>query len=173
MGKCNNSNQYNQAKHPYNYQISHKHIKITNHAKIRAIERLHITSDEELKKLAKSAKYKGLNINTLRNSLPNPKSILSKYHLNPEDVDYFLSRYHESNRRTYYYYKDNIWVFNGKKSSNVVLLSIIPCSEEDRKIGNEVANKGLENFLEENPDTPYYKTLDDIKIDRLWGDKNK
>ena len=46
-------------------RISYKDIKLTMHSKLRAEERIGLTSSEEIRKLAVSARYKGININAL------------------------------------------------------------------------------------------------------------
>ena len=46
-------------------KLGHKDIKLTSHSKMRAEERLGITSVEEVRKLAISARYKGISIKSL------------------------------------------------------------------------------------------------------------
>ena len=99
-------------------KLGHKDIKLTPHSKMRAEERLGITSSDEIRKLAISAKYKGISIKALN------AETYEKFGFTYSEYRKLKSQfaYHSNNDRLYYY-KNNLFVFGGKKS--MVLKTII------------------------------------------------
>ncbi len=92
-------------------RISHKDIKLTMHSKLRAEERVGLTSSEEIRKLAVAARYKGININAL--NVDNYEDMgISK------DIYHTLKHYfpRKSNTERFYYYKGRVFIFCGGDS---------------------------------------------------------
>ena len=92
-------------------KLGHKDIKLTPHSKMRAEERLGITSAEEVRKLAISARYKGISIKALNKENHEELGV---------DVDTFRKlksefAYH-TNSDKLYFYKDCVFVFGGNKA---------------------------------------------------------
>ena len=110
----------------YNPNATHTkaaNLKISPHAKQRAMERFGISKECEIKKLAAQAKNLGIRVWTLNYS--NYKAL----GLDWNTYRYLLNKYaHHYNTDKSYYYKDKVFVFGGQKST--VLKSIIPCTEE-------------------------------------------
>lgn len=105
-------------------KIPYRDIKVTLHAKQRAYERLGMTKEAEIQKLAHAAKYKGINIRALN---------LENYSLT--GLSYNMYRYlknhysHQFKTEKTYYYHDYVFVFAGDRSR--CLKSIVPCTTED------------------------------------------
>ena len=111
-------------------KLGHKDIKLTSHSKMRAEERLGITSSDEIRKLAISAKYKGISIRSLNTETYEKLGFTySEYRKLKSQF-----AYHSNNDRLYYY-KDKLFVFGGKKS--LVLKTIITLNLNDE--GNKVS----------------------------------
>ena len=92
-------------------KLGHKDIKLTSHSKMRAEERLGITSAEEVRKLAISARYKGISIKSLNKENHEELGI---------DVNTFRKlksefAYH-TNSDKLYFYKNCGFVFGGNKA---------------------------------------------------------
>ena len=85
---------------------------------MRAEQRLGLTSSDEIRKLAISAKYKGISIRALNTDT------YEKFGFTHSEYVKLKSQfaYHSNNDRLYYY-KDKLFVFGGKKS--LVLKTII------------------------------------------------
>ena len=92
-------------------KISHKDIKLTMHSKLRAEERVGLTSSEEIRKLAVSARYKGININALNEDNYNELGISKALYNN---LKHHYSR--RTNAERLYYYKGNVFIFCGNDS---------------------------------------------------------
>ena len=92
-------------------RISHKDIKLTIHSKLRAEERVGLTSSEEIRKLAISARYKGININALNENNYNELGINKALYNN---LKHCYSR--RTNAERLYYYKGNVFIFCGNDS---------------------------------------------------------
>lgn len=109
---------------PVFQKISYKEIKITLHAKQRAYERLGITKEVEIQKLAHSAKYNGVRIHEL--TLDNYTKFNISY-----DMYRYLKNHYGCRFKTekMYYYKDCVFIFAGKGSKS--LKSIVPCTQAD------------------------------------------
>ena len=110
----------------YNPNAPHtkaSNLKISPHAKQRAMERFGISKECEIKKLAAQAKNQGIRIWTLNRD--NYKLL----GLDWNTYRYLLNKYaqHYSTDKSYYF-KGKVFVFGGQKSC--VLKSIIPCTEE-------------------------------------------
>lgn len=92
-------------------RISHKDIKLTMHSKLRAEERVGLTSSEEIRKLAVSARYKGININALNTNNYENMGV-------SKDIYYTLKHYfpRTSNTERFYYYKGRVFIFCGGDS---------------------------------------------------------
>lgn len=110
------TNKYGHVK--ANSKFGHKDVKLTAHSKMRAEQRLGLTSSEEIRKLAISAKYKGISVRALTTESCNEIGI--GYDGYRKIKSQFA--YHSNNDRLYYY-KDAIFVFGGNKS--LVLKTII------------------------------------------------
>ena len=92
-------------------QISHKDIKLTMHCKQRAEERVGLTHTDDIRKLAVSARYKGININALH------ENNYEKLGLNKEiyrTLKHYFPR--KSNTERFYYYKGRVFIFCGGDS---------------------------------------------------------
>ena len=92
-------------------KLGHKDIKLTSHSKMRAEERLGITSVEEVRKLAISARYKGISIKSLNKENHKELGI---------DINTFRKlksefAYH-TNSDKLYFYKNCVFVFGGNKA---------------------------------------------------------
>ena len=92
-------------------KLGHKDIKLTSHSKMRAEERLGITSAEEVRQLAISARYKGISIKSLNKENHEELGI---------DVNTFRKlksefSYH-TNSDKLYFYKNCVFVFGGNKA---------------------------------------------------------
>ena len=92
-------------------KLGHKDIKLTSHSKMRAEERLGITSVEEVRKLAISARYKGISIKSLNKENHKELGI---------DINTFRKlksefSYH-TNSDKLYFYKNCVFVFGGNKA---------------------------------------------------------
>ena len=110
------TNKYGHVK--ANSKFGHKDVVLTPHSKMRAEERLGITSTDEIRKLAISAKYKGISIRALNTETYEKLGFTySEYRKLKSQF-----AYHSNNDRLYYY-KNNLFVFGGKKS--LVLKTII------------------------------------------------
>ena len=92
-------------------RISYKDIKLTMHSKLRAEERIGLTSSEEIRKLAVSARYKGININALNKDNYNELGISKALYNN---LKHHYSR--KTNAERLYYYKGNVFIFCGNDS---------------------------------------------------------
>ena len=107
---------YNQASHN---KVSYRKLKLSNHAVSRAQERLSLYSKDELKKLATSAKYKGINLNgvTMDNyeALGIPYEALVAIRRTTKSPQY--------NNNKNYLYKSIIFTFN---PSGNVLVTLLP-----------------------------------------------
>lgn len=92
-------------------KLGHKDIKLTPHSRMRAEERLGITSAEEVRKLAISARYKGISIKSLNKENHEELGI---------DIDTYRKlksefSYH-TNSDKLYFYKNCVFVFGGNKA---------------------------------------------------------
>ena len=92
-------------------KLGHKDIKLTPHSRMRAEERLGITSVEEVRKLAISARYKGISIKSLNKENHKELGI---------DINTFRKlksefAYH-TNSDKLYFYKNCVFVFGGNKA---------------------------------------------------------
>lgn len=105
-------------------KLPYRDIKITLHAKQRAYERLGLTKESDIQKLAHSAKYKGVRIHELTRET---------YKAN--DISYDMYRYLKNHycrkfkSEKLYYYKDYVYIFAGDRSR--CLKSIVPCTYDD------------------------------------------
>lgn len=103
--KFNSVSSYN----PRANNCSYKQIKITPHSQQRAMERLNVTRKEELKKLASSARNKGINLNSIR------RDTCEKLGLTWEEYCYLKGRFNPENNSTdIILHKGNVFVFCGK-----------------------------------------------------------
>lgn len=92
-------------------QRSHKEIVVTLHAKQRAEERLKLTHIAEIRKVAASAKNKGISLRCI--TVDNCEGYgISKDLLKEIRQSFFYN----SNSNKMYYYKGNVFVFVGKNS---------------------------------------------------------
>ena len=135
--------------HGYN-KISYRDFKISYHAKQRAAERIGLTKECDIQKLAKAAKFYGVEI-----------SLLNKDNYEKNNISYDMYRYLKNHYGKYsntdknYYYKDLVFVFAGYRSRS--LKTIVPCSISDMELaiaklnGSFVSNSTVEknNILEE------------------------
>lgn len=88
---------------------SYKDIQITEHAMIRAIERLGVAKKDELKKLSNTAKYKGVNISLIR------RDTYEQFGLTFEEYKFIKGRFSKLNKSTaIYIYQGNLFIFCGK-----------------------------------------------------------
>lgn len=107
-----------------------KNITLTAHAIQRARERFNITSNDELKSLAANAKNKGIKIWVL--DIDNYK----KLGLTWNTYRYLKNKYaHNFSTQKSYYYKDKVFVFQGKNGQT--LKTIVPCGACEIKLGCE------------------------------------
>lgn len=104
-------------------RISHKDIKLTMHSKLRAEERVGLTSSEEIRKLAVSARYKGININALNENNYNELGINKEIY---RTLKHYFPR--KSNTERFYYYKGRVFIFCGGDSR--VLKTIVNVNVE-------------------------------------------
>lgn len=106
-----------------NSKFGHKDVVLTPHSKMRAEQRLGLTSSDEIRKLAISAKYKGISIRALN------CETYEKFGFTHSEYVKLKSQfaYHSNNDRLYYY-KNSLFVFGGKKS--MVLKTIITLDTE-------------------------------------------
>lgn len=107
-------------------KIPYRDIKVTLHAKQRASERLGITKESEIQKLAHAAKYKGIKIRALTRE--NYSALGITYNMYRYLKNHY-THYYKSDK--IYYYRNYVFVFSGDRSR--CLKSIVPCSEEDMK----------------------------------------
>lgn len=123
---------------------SYNAILLTHHARQRAFERFNITTDSELKKLAHSARYKGICVANLHRENYQAMNIPYRTYL------YLKNKYgkHKGTDK-HMYYKNMVFVFAGNKSRT--LRSIIPCTQED-------ISKGLDKLLTSSNPRYTYKT---------------
>ena len=104
------NNRYSYLKSKQN-GISYKDIKLTTHSIIRAEERLNITSANEIKKRAASARRKGIRLENVNKD--NIKKFLA-LGLNYTDWVYFTQHFRIKEKSTrFYLYKEYIWIFGG------------------------------------------------------------
>ena len=98
-------------------ELSYKDIKITNHAKQRAFERLKLKKENDLKKIARSAKINGIKISLLN------KNNYNNYNLSNEIYEK-IKRVGASNRchGSFYYYKNFMFLFSGKKDRTLITI---------------------------------------------------
>lgn len=103
-----------------NYHVdSYKSIKITNHAMIRAEQRLGTANTSEIRKMAFAARKKGVKVWLLNKDNKKESGL--------DDNTYYLLKNKlrvdkSGNSNTPYYYKGNIFLFRGKYQ----LVTIIP-----------------------------------------------
>lgn len=96
-------------------RISYKDIKLTAHAKQRAEERYNITSSDEIRKMAVTARYNGINVSGL---------IINR---NPEHFNLDMNTYNQLKRRfsfrtnseRIYYYKNKVFIFCGNDAKTL------------------------------------------------------
>lgn len=100
MNKKNNRN-----------RISYKDIKLTAHSKIRAEERIGLTSSEEIRKLAVSARYKGVNLNALNADNHEQLGVSAEMY---KTLKNRFSR--RTNSEKLYYYKGKVFIFCGNEA---------------------------------------------------------
>lgn len=102
---------------------SYTKINLTSHCRQRAFERLNVTSDDQIKRMAHAAKYKGVKIKAL--SANNYAKLGVSY-----DLYRFLKNHytHAHNSEAHYYYKGYVYCFAGGDSRT--LKSIVDVSEE-------------------------------------------
>lgn len=111
-------------------KISYKDIRLTRHAKQRAEERLGITNNRDIQRLALEARYKGINLRNI------DYSNFSEAGLSKEIYSQIRREFHyHSNSERFYYYKDIIFIFFGYKAR--VLKTIVRL---DRKTYNDDIN---------------------------------
>ena len=92
-------------------RISHKDIKLTMHSKLRAEERVGLTSSEEIRKLAVSARYKGININALNTDNHEQLGVSAEMY---KTLKNRFSR--RTNSEKIYYYKGKVFIFCGNEA---------------------------------------------------------
>lgn len=109
-------------------RLPYRDIKVTLHAKQRAAERLGITKEPEIQKLAHAAKYKGVKIRAL--TCKNYSSFGISYNTYRYLKNHFS---HNFKSEKIYYYRDFAYVFAGDRSR--CLKSIVPCTAEDVALG--------------------------------------
>lgn len=106
-------------------KLGHKDIKLTPHSKMRAEERLGLTSTEEIRKLAISARYKGISIRGLNKDNCEELGIsLENYHHLKSEFSY------HTNSDKLYYYKNYVFVFGGNKA--LTLKTIINFTSKEK-----------------------------------------
>lgn len=116
------SKNYNQSR-KHNV-VSYKNIKLTNHAIDRARERFNINSKDELKKLAASAKSKGIAYWGLTTDNISQIGV-------PYEVFVTLNRTIKSrlkSKNKIYIYKNKIFIF---ANNGITLLTCFPLTVED------------------------------------------
>lgn len=92
-------------------KLGHKDIKLTPHSKMRAEERLGITSAEEIRKLAISARYKGISIKSLNKENHEELGVdMNTYRKLKSEFAY------HTNSDKLYFYKNCVFVFGGNKA---------------------------------------------------------
>lgn len=152
---------------------SYKQYTLTTHAKQRAEQRLHISNNDEIKKMAQVAKRKGLDLHIIKGYMSDPSQLsnlqqqLELFELTKADINFFIGAYNLSDGKKYYYYRNNIWVFCGKK--NRTICTIIPCSKEDRERAILIRKLGWEKFKTLYPEVKeqHYKSDADMKFTKL------
>lgn len=113
---------------------SYTKITLTSHSRQRAYERMNITSDDQIKRLAHAAKYKGVKIRAV--NINN----YSKLGLDYDTFRYLKNHYtHMYNSDAIYFYKGYVYCFSGGDSRT--LKSIIPAGEEEIKTGIAKMNR--------------------------------
>lgn len=97
---------------------SYKIIKVTEHAMARGRERLGINKKEVLQKLSNEARYKGINLNSLRHDT------YEKLGLTYEEYKFIKSRFSfRTNSTSIYLYRGCVFIFvgNGGRTLKTVL----------------------------------------------------
>ena len=98
---------------------SWKLMNLTPHSKQRASERLNVTNSDELKKMANSARFKGIEID--RVNINNYESVGLTY----EELVVLKKKYYRhNNSERLFYYKGVVWIFCGKGA--LTIRSIVP-----------------------------------------------
>lgn len=111
---------------------SWKYMNLTPHSKQRGMERLNITNTDELKKMANSARFKGIDIDLL--NIRNYEQLGITY---DELVILKKKYYRHNNSERLFYYKNFVWVFCGANA--LTIRSVVPF-REDRKNSNNNIN---------------------------------
>ena len=131
----------NTIKH-YNPHATHckfSNIKVSPHAKQRAMERFGISKESEIKKLASRAKNNGIKIWCL--NCDTYKSL----GLDRNTYIYLLNKYAKHmNTDKSFYYQDRVYIFAGQNSN--ILKSIVPCTEEMVLAGCEKMQKDYKRY---------------------------
>ena len=98
---------------------SWKLMNLTPHSKQRASERLNVTNSDELKKMANSARFKGIEID--RVNINNYESVGLTY----EELVVLKKKYYRhNNSERLFYYKGVVWIFCANNALTV--RSIVP-----------------------------------------------
>ena len=98
---------------------SWKLMNLTPHSKQRASERLNVTNSDELKKMANSARFKGIEID--RVNINNYESVGLTY----EELVVLKKKYYRhNNSERLFYYKGVVWIFCGNGA--LTIRSIVP-----------------------------------------------
>lgn len=109
--------------------IGASRIKLTYHSRDRSMERLNITSQDEFRKLAASARNKGVNVDALN---------LNNYHLFGIDYKTFagLKRYFRThtNSERMYYYRGFVYIFAGKDACTLKTVIPVRLAEDAVKV---------------------------------------
>ena len=111
---------------PNNFRnrISYKEIKLTAHARQRAEERTGLTSTDEVRKLAISARYNGINLHGL--NVDN----YSKFNLDLNTYRILKGHFaRHTNSERLYYYKDKVFIFCGNDAKTLKTIINIPKKE--------------------------------------------
>lgn len=139
----NQSSSYNtNYKTTYNPHATHSkasNIKVSPHAKQRAMERFGISKESEIKKLAARAKSNGIKIWVLT------KDTYKQLGLDRDTYRYLLNKYAKyGNNDKSIYYQEKVFVFGGNGSN--VLRSIVPCTPEMVKVACEKLEKDYKRY---------------------------
>lgn len=99
--------------------IGRNKIKLTSHSRQRAMERLNITSSEQLKNMASKARNVGINLDVV--NIYNYKDLNIDYNTLISMKRQFRTK---NNSNKIYFYKNNMYVFGGNHACT--LLTVIP-----------------------------------------------
>lgn len=117
--------------------FSYKNIRVTNHAKDKAVTRLGTSSEKEIQKMAASAKKNGLNMNAV--TMMNYES----FGLSFEEYKWLKDKvFYNDKTESAYFYKGRFFVFTGQKNRSLKTI-IYPGAiiENEKNSGDDIVDK--------------------------------